>query len=490
MREALRRILWIVPTLLVITVLAFWAVARTGAATPSEAEVLPLFVNFEPQSGRERARVAARSIAVDDGRAEASKATIARLGGAALPHVLPELDTLDPSERSRVAVALAPIARRMGVGGDADLEDPDEAVVFWTRFWQDRAIDFRPSIVKRAVRRHAQRPTALRRAEIEQLDTFALEELIEAMGPVRDEADVDRARRMASLAAHVTGEPWTIPRGASVPDAAGTVKTWSGWWAEHRSEFTTFDGPRRLVAMVTETQYGRWLADALRNSLGYAADGRLVLDVAKQRAPVTLWLVVIGIVGGYLVGIALGVAGALGAKRPIDWVITAGSLVFGAVPAVVVAAFFAPEAASGSRYVAAFVMVALSAAIVSRHQRAATRVALDQEYSRTERALGAGPIRIAVRSFRASSGAVVSLLSADLPATVTAAFVVEHAFGLDGLGRITVSAVSTGDIAWLMAVAIGTTIALALMQIATDVLVAVLDPRIAVAMSRRHGGVQ
>ena len=495
MRWALRRILWIVPTLAIISIAAFWALTRgTGQSEripdlprDDRARELPRFFNPEPQSVRELALAATNSIAADDRDAADAKVLLARLGGAALPHVLPALDALSPNARARVALALAPIARRMGVGSDDDLDRPEAAVVFWTRFWQDRAIDFRPAVVKRAVRRLALRATPGRHDDIRQLDTFALPELLAEMAPVRDPSDVVRARRLAAAAAHVTALDWTIPEDASVEDAADVVATWERWWVESRADYVTLDGARRMLAMVTETQYGRWAAEAARTRLGISASGEPVLDVLAARAPMTLWLIASGLLGGYALGVVWGMMGAAFARRRADVLSSAAAVALAALPLAAIAGLCAPGVPSAGGFLPALLMILVTGALVSRHQRAATRVALDQEYARTLRAFGASPARLARLSLRSSSVAVVSLLGVDLPALVTAAFVLEHAFSLFGLGPVTLDAVGSRDVAWLMAIALLSAALVAVAQIASDALLGAIDPRVQSTLARQRG---
>ena len=128
-------------------------------------------------AGREPWRAAAPT-------APPARAELARLGGAALPHVLGTLDALDPVARGRVSLALVPVARRMGLAEADGLATPEQALVFWTRFWQDRSADFRAPVVRRKVARLAERALALRQKEVVELDTFAIPELIDALGRV------------------------------------------------------------------------------------------------------------------------------------------------------------------------------------------------------------------------------------------------------------------------------------------------------------------
>src|SRR5712671_1228145 len=169
LRHALRRLLWIVPILIGVTLTSFALLSYVPdpAEDPAVAATLgsehalelrrsrfldlPRFFNEHPADVVARVDEALTHLAADDPWGDAARATLVRLGGAALPHLLPRLDGLDPDARARVAVALSPIAERMGIG-DSEAFDPLRAVAFWNRFWADRAIDFRGANAKRAVR--------------------------------------------------------------------------------------------------------------------------------------------------------------------------------------------------------------------------------------------------------------------------------------------------------------------------------------------------
>jgi len=499
MRHALRRVLWSVPILFLISLFAFW-VLTAGAgldvsrAASSESEhpllghhSLPRFFNSNPLSARDLSLRAMSSVASDDATSGAARRELVRLGGAALPHVLPQLDSLEPRGRARVALALAPIAKRMSVGTSEELENPEAAVLFWTRFWADRAIEFRPVVVKRAVARLSEKSTAGRREDVRQLDTFALPELLSRLPPIESPEDVKRARRITVVASAIAGRPWVVPKNASLPAARSVVSQWQVWWLEHRADYVVFDGAERSLAMVSETQYGRWAAEAAQNRWGLTRTGRPVLDLMLARAPVTLWLLASGMLGGWLVGVALGMVGAARAHEPSDYLTAAVAVLVAALPVGLGLVWLPPASAVTEYFAGGTTMVGVAAVIVSRHQRTATRVALDQEYTRTARAFGAGPWRLARWSVRSSSVAAVSLLGVHLTTLLTVAFVLEHALGLQGLGSTTLLAVTTRDVAWLMALSLVVAALLALAQIVSDALLAALDPRVGVALGRKRG---
>ena len=122
LRHALRRLLWTLPTLIGISLITFLLLSfvpdptddPTFAASLSREELahlrrarfldLPRFANVSPVDVRIRAARAVRAVAGDDENAEEGRRELQRLGGAALPHVLPLFDSLPPEQRrSRAA---------------------------------------------------------------------------------------------------------------------------------------------------------------------------------------------------------------------------------------------------------------------------------------------------------------------------------------------------------------------------------------------------
>lgn len=278
-RRVFPRLLRLLLTLLAVVLVGFYGAAN-GAKRPGSGwafKQLPVFVNLAPADVRQRAFRAMRAAAKDDGtEAARARAELLRLGGAALPHVLPQLDSLEPSARGRVAMALGPLAVRMRVASVEDVASPERALLFFGRFWQDRSIEFRPTTVRRAVERLAERSLALRREDVIHADTYALEALVAALGRVQTAADVARVVRLHPVLMHITGRGEPLPPEPSVEDAARAVAHWQALWLEEGVDYSVLEGPRRVASLVTETQFGKWLAEAFLWKLGRAHDGTRV----------------------------------------------------------------------------------------------------------------------------------------------------------------------------------------------------------------------
>jgi hypothetical protein len=464
MAEALRRLLWLLPIFGLGSLLLF-ALLSWGQPAPAGSD--PLFFNPRPQGIREHAALAMAAVA--RGTDPNAPARLAKLGGAALPFVLPRLGELDEIERQRVALALAPVARRMGVArDDSVLDDPEGSVTFWTRFWQDRSLDFRDVVVVRLVRRLSQRSLALRRADLVQLDTYALPELIGKLGVVRTDDDVARARRLLWVASEITSEPWAVPADASKERTRRAVTACRRWWDDHRYEFTDVTGLRRLTAAVVQTRYARWAMRSLREVTG--RDESELLDSLRARGRVTGLLLLSAFVGSLTIG-GLGAAASLAylpnAGRQLR--VLAGVLVGLIVPGL---AFWLP---SGTLTTACLVSALLGAApalhlfLREMDERLDWRgryVLLGRSPSRRIAALGLWSNTLL------PTWAPLAIAEATL-----LAFVLEWSWHLPGLGPKTIEAVRTADAAWLMAVCLSLGVLTALAQVVADALLGTGRPR-------------
>jgi len=166
----------------------------------------------------------------------------------------------------------------MRVASPEDVSTPERALLFFGRFWQDRSIEFRSTTVRRAVDRLAERSLSLRRDDVIHADTYALEALVTALGKPQGDADVARVQRLHPVLMYITGRGEALPRTASVQQAARAVEGWQRLWLVEGADYTVLEGPRRVAALVTETQYGKWVAQAFLWKLGRAQDGSSVSE--------------------------------------------------------------------------------------------------------------------------------------------------------------------------------------------------------------------
>lgn len=496
LRYALRRLLWVLPSVLAVSLVSFYVLTfvppQPGMSAEEKRERfydLPRFVNVSPVDLRARVDEAVARIVAAGTRGEPDSAAaeeLRRLGGAALPVLLPKLDELGPSERDAVVAELAPLAGRMGIASEGRLRDSASSVVFWNRLWESRGVDFEEGTARSAVQRYARYGTEARARQLRELDTYVLPYLFEALEVPDSFVEIERARRLVEILVHVTdGAGEGLGPGASVARAKAVVQGWQRWWLVHETDYQRLSGARRVAAFVTQTQYGKWVYESV--ALGLAEDnaGRPLWDELARRAKVTGSLLGTGLLGAYALSLILG---SLAALRRGTWVDrTVGAIVlvpYAASPALLAVLAARHGASTSAPWL--WAVVVLSVALMAdptRHQRDALLPVLASEHVRAAVARGMAPWRVVVvHGTRNAAGLLAARLVTELPLAVTAVFVLERALSLPGLGDATIGAVARRDVSWLMAMAVWGAIVAVASLVVSDVAQAVVDPRLRQAL--------
>jgi ABC-type dipeptide/oligopeptide/nickel transport system permease component len=501
---ALRRAIWAIPTLFGVSLVVFVLTTllpdpeAEGGASASGVDArlrvddlrrarfldLPRFLNVEPRDVATRIEECVVHIVSDDDDAQLCERRLGPIGGAGLPFLLPHLDDVPPGPRGRIALALAPVAVRMSVGDPRDLTEPDRAALFWERFWDDRSVDFTAPAVRREVDRLVKRGSDLREEEMRTVDTFALEQLVEQMRTVTDRAALVRLTRLAS---HVTQRDSVIRPGDDARRARAVIADWQSWWYVHESDYVSLQGGAKVAASIAQTRYAKWVLGAATGQLGLSTrDGEPVFDKLVARAPVTLGMALLALLGSLAVAVPLGVLAAWRRGEAIDHVTALLLLALYALPTFLIAEVLATFGrGSEAGFVLPVVALAtVSVAVMTQQQRASTIEALQQDYIRVAKAKGARTLRVAVvHALRNALVPTVTLAGVQFPALVGAAFVVEEVFGIRGMGWETLRAIESRDAAWIVAVTLlcaGVTTAC---LVASDVAYGLLDPRVREAQS-------
>ncbi|MCC6213651.1 MAG: hypothetical protein IT376_02195 [Polyangiaceae bacterium] len=462
------RLLALAPAPVVAALFAFWLVS--GGAAP---DARPVFFELSPTDVSRRAPALAERVAAGGPEAPAAASELARLGGAALPHVLPRLDALGPTERGRVAVALEPIARRMGLTEGEELASPEDANRFWSRYWLDRSADFHPAIARRAVQRLSTRALAGRRGDVIALDTYALEAILEALGEIETERDVVRVRRLLALAARSTGSAEQLPRDATIADARAAALRWRLWWTEHRRDYVTRSGAARAFAVLTDTRFGRWLEATLLRG----ADPSSPLASAARAAGFVVAVAGVASVVGALVGagaaalLAALLGGAWRAFSYRDAIATLASF------AAAVGALAAGLGAGAPVAVALTVTVGAVALPIAVNGVVAALGEARRPHHQTAIAFGVAGLRLARWRWRPGAAIAAGLLPAEAPLAVVVALWLDAELRLSGAADQLAAAARGGPPEAAVCLAAGGALLLGLLVALADATAARLDPR-------------
>ncbi|MCT6779672.1 ABC transporter permease [Streptomyces sp. CS7] len=250
-------------------------------------------------------------------------------------------------------------------------------------------------------------------------------------------------------------------------------------------------------------QYADWLAHAVRGDLGTSwFTSEDVATTVSARLPVTASLMVgvtlVATVVSFLLGVWAGVRrgavdrfvqvlGVVGYALPGFLVTLVIVLVFAVNLNWFPAIGYTPFAASPSGWLSTITLPVLSLSVasvagVSQQVRGAVIDVLRQDYVRTLRARGLPMSRIVFRHvLRNASAPALSVLGMQFVGLLGGAVLVEQIFGLPGIGSMTVTYTTRGDIPVIMALVMLTVVGVVLINLLVDVMIGWLNPKARVA---------
>jgi len=253
-------------------------------------------------------------------------------------------------------------------------------------------------------------------------------------------------------------------------------------------------------------QYVQFLRRIVRGDLGESfLTSESVSEVVKRDLPITASLAIGGAILWLIGGVAAGVIAATRPRSAADRAITTTALIFYSMPPFLVGelllvllffrlymagfTFFPPGAyvplsenpVQWARHlILPWLSIALvTAATYSRLTRAAMLDTLGEDYIKTARAKGLRESRVTWRhALRSSLSSVVTQFGIDLGWLLGGAIVTEVVFGLPGLGREAVLAITSQDLPVIIGITILSSALVVAANVAVDLGYAVLDPRV------------
>lgn len=219
--------------------------------------------------------------------------------------------------------------------------------------------------------------------------------------------------------------------------------------------------------------------------------GRMVIDIIGDGMRTSAKLGVISAVLALLVGVVLGAFAALRRNKLADKIIMVITTAFVSMPSFIMGALLlilfviklrvlpGNGAAEGGLVLPIITLSLYPMAYITRLTRSSMLDVLGQDYIRTARAKGVAKRRIIFgHAMKNSLIPVITYFGPMLAYIVTGSIVVEQIFAVPGIGRAFVSSIINRDYPMIM----GTTIVLAalivVMNLVSDVLYKVVDPRI------------
>lgn len=326
--------------------------------------------------------------------------------------------------------------------------------------------------------------------ELGDLGRHAVPHLVEIVA-----SDPPSSPRYALAAAHLA-----LAVGRTPPEG------WPAWWAANRAAYEA----RPLAQLVLDTRFARFWQNVLALDFGRSfIDRTPVLPAIVQRLQVSVVLGLVSILLAYALAIPIGVYSAARAGTPLDLGLTGVMFVLYAAPPFFVATVLLEVFAGGQPFrwfppagfasldhvprttldhlrdvgwhlvLPVLTYTAAVLAALSRYARAGVSEVIRADHVRTARAKGLPELVVLVRHVaRNGMIPVLTLLGGLLPALVSGSVVIEVVFGVPGVGLYLYDAINLRDYNAVMGVLVIVSAATIVGTFASDVAVALADPRI------------
>jgi peptide/nickel transport system permease protein len=252
-------------------------------------------------------------------------------------------------------------------------------------------------------------------------------------------------------------------------------------------------------------RYGHWLLGALQGDFGYSrAYARPVLEVLPPRLANTCLLMGASFALALLIALPAGILAALRPRSLIDYGLNLVAFAGISVPsfwlALLLILLFSVELgwlpAGGVQTVGldslgdrlahlalpVLTLTALTAGSVLRFTRSAMLETLRQDYIRTARAKGLGPLGVVLgHALRNAMIPVVTVLALHFGALFSGALIVETMFAYLGMGKLIYDSVMGNDFNLALVGLLFATLLTLVSNLCADLIYAWLDPRISYA---------
>ena len=241
-------------------------------------------------------------------------------------------------------------------------------------------------------------------------------------------------------------------------------------------------------------QYFSWLGEMLRGNMGVSyISGRDVFATFVSKLPATLLLTVLSVLLTIVISVPLGILAAVKQGRLADQVLRFLSFIGNAMPNFFVALLlmqllsmklgWLPVISDGTTIRSA-IMPTLTLAIAMsakymRQVRAAVLEELNKEYVNGAMARGVSERVILWKSvMRSALLTIVTLLALSIGSLLGRTAIVESIFMWDGVGKLAVDAIQMRDYPLIQAYVVWMAIIYVVVNLITDLLYRVLDPKI------------
>ena len=244
----------------------------------------------------------------------------------------------------------------------------------------------------------------------------------------------------------------------------------------------------------TVVQYFHYLGNVAQGDLGPAMSkaGRDVFEIIRYSFPASLALGVSGILISIVVGIPAGIISALRKNSYIDYSTMVVAMFGISIPSFVIGPLLASSIASNVPFLKvagwgdpldwvlpSITLGLATAAYIARITRGGMLEVLNQDYIRTARAKGVSQLNIILKhAMRGGIIPAIAYIGPAFAALISGSFIVETIFQIPGLGQHFINGALARDYNLIQGVVILFGILIVIANLAADIALALLNPRL------------
>lgn len=246
-------------------------------------------------------------------------------------------------------------------------------------------------------------------------------------------------------------------------------------------------------------QYASWLGDAVQGDFGRSLrTGEPVLDAISRTLPVTMHIVVGGMLLSIVIGLPMAIIAAQRRGSLVDRTVTTASMTGVAIPnfwlAIILVSVFAvnlgwlpavgfvsffddPVESARHLLLPCITLGVMGAAEMARQTRGTLIGVLDSDFVRTHRAMGIAPRLIMYKFVMRNAGVpILTLIGLQFSRFIGATVVLEIVYGMSGSGVLAVNATLANDYPTIQAVVLVMAVLVLLTNFAVDVICLLINP--------------
>lgn len=219
-----------------------------------------------------------------------------------------------------------------------------------------------------------------------------------------------------------------------------------------------------------------------------------IAEILKMRYPNTVKLAIVGLIIALIIGIPLGIIAALKAGQWQDLVVMLVSVRLSAMPAfwlgpvlmLTFAVWLGWLPVSGMQQPSAIILPAITlgfglSAILTRMTRTSLLEVLNQDFIRTARAKGLSETRVVLHhALRAALLPIITVVGLQMGGLLAGTVITETIFSWDGIGLLLVESIEKRDYPVTQACVLVIALSYVLVNLVTDLVYRVVDPRMKV----------